>query len=496
LNLPPEALVIADKTGPQALAGIMGGAAAAVLPETSEIFLECAYFAPEYLLGKPRQYGIHTESSHRFERGVDPAQMQAALDLATELLVQLCGASAGPLSETVSSQYVPLPRQVTVPVSHLKQYLGISLSVPEIIDILGRLGLTATVLKDIVTVDVPTRRSDLQLPMDILEELARIYGYDHIPATLPCTTVTAVKQPESTLSWIRQREFWADRGYHEAIHYSFMDPKWHALFFPNHIAPTVLNPISAELSVMRRSLLPALLKSVQYNLNRQQDRVRFFELGTAFFTEGSEVLEHSLLALVAAGSVFPEQWKSSAGIDFYTFKSDIEAWFAVLRQPVTFCPQSEIAYLHPGQSARLDSAGVTIGYCGALHPQFQQWLDIKQTIYVCEMNLSNSVQLPLSVFSTPSKYPLVRRDLALVVDLGVTYQDIENCVRSLGSEYLQHMVVFDLYMGKDLGQNKRSVAIGLILQAMSHTLTDSEVDAYIHTVIQQLAKQLGVHLRE
>ncbi len=502
LTLQTDTVVIADQQNAHALAGIMGGKVSGVSNETQHIFLECAYFAPDKMAGKARQYATHSDSSHRFERGVDPAGMDQAMALATQLICEITGGQAGPISEVNDEQCLPKPKAIELNVSRVKKLLGIELPVDQITDIFTRLGFSVTAQGEVLSVTVPTHRFDMAHAEDLLEEIARVYGYGNIPATLPKASIEPVKQSEKKIASIRFKQLLVDRGYQEAMTYSFIDPKHHQRLFPNHPAPTLLNPIASDMSVMRRSLVPGLLQALQHNVNRQQTRVRLFESGVSFFMENGKTEERQQLSGIVYGAIRPEQWARSRETDFFDVKSDVLALLNLAGlNDCQFVAQHSIPYLHPGQSAVIEchsraGGNPVIGYVGALHPQLQNTWDLKQTAYVFELDLAAISSVELPVFSSISKFPSIRRDLAIIVADSVEYACIEHTVRQAAGALLQQVIMFDQYVGQSLGEGKKSIAVGLILQEGSRTLTDEEVVALMTRIMQSLQQQIGAQIRE
>jgi phenylalanyl-tRNA synthetase beta chain len=497
LTLQADTVVIADQQQANALAGIMGGKVSGVSNDTQTIFLECAYFAPDKIAGKPRQYATHSDSSHRFERGVDPAGMDQAMAFATQWICEITGGQAGPIVEKVAPEFLPKPKVIALTLSRVKRFLGIELPVEQITDIFTRLGFTVTAQGEQLSVTVPTYRFDMTHPEDLLEEVARVYGYDNIPASLPKASIEPVKQSEKHIPSIRFKQALVDRGYQEAMTYSFINPTHHQQFFPNDPAPTLLNPIASDMSVMRRSLLPGLLQSLQHNLNRQHTRVRLFESGVSFFMDNGKIEERQQLSGVIYGAIRPEQWARSRQSDFFDLKSDVQALLALAGlDDCQFVAEHSIGHLHPGQSAIIMRHGCNIGYLGALHPQFQHTWDLKQAAYVFELDLVAISQVELPVFAPISKFPSIRRDLAMVVDQTVSYAAIESAIKQVAGPLLQEVVMFDQFVGQALGEGKKSIAVGLILQDVSRTLKDEEVTAFMANIIQALQQKVGAHIRE
>ena len=495
IELDSSTLVIADNARPLALAGIMGGENSGVNDQTRSIFLESAYFAQETIAGKARGYGLHTDSSHRFERGVDPQLQVHAIDRATQLILAICGGEVGPVTEVTTKAHPQDRRPIDLRHERINRVLGIQLEPDEIIGILERLGMEVKSFKDHWMVKPPSFRFDIEIEADLLEELVRIHGYNNIPRTQPKYHAVMREMSESRQSLTRLRKSLVDRGYFEAITYSFVDPKWQAVLDPGNDAVKLANPLSSEMSVMRTTLWPGLLLAVRHNLNRQQNRVRLFETGQVFLQGDQEMAQVDRISGAICGLINDEQWaESSRIVDFYDLKADVESLFGA---------EAEIEYraeahpaLHPGQSAALYNNGEAIGWMGALHPQAASELGLSNTVYIFELDLEAVRQLHLPSFRPLSKFPEVRRDLAILIDEKVSAQSIEDCIRDSTTEILQDVRLFDIYTGKGVDEGLKSVAFGLILQAFSRTLTDQEIDSEIESVVNALNQNFAATLRE
>jgi len=495
IELDDQTLVIADNARPLAMAGVMGGENSGVNDNTRSIFLESAYFAPEVIAGKARGYGLHTDSSHRFERGVDPQLQVHAVDRATELVLEICGGEVGPVTEVTTKVHPGERRPIDLRYERIARVLGIEMEQNEIIDILQRLGMEVKSFKDHWMVKPPSYRFDIEIEADLLEELVRIHGYNNIPRTRPMYQAAMREMPESRQPLTRLRKSLVDRGYFEAITYSFVDPKGQAVLDPGRQAVKLANPLSSEMSVMRTTMWPGLLQAVRHNLNRQQSRVRLFETGQVFLQGGSELAQVERIAGAICGSITDEQWgQSSREVDFYDLKADVDALFGA-GADIEYRAESHPA-LHPGQSAAIYKNGNAIGWVGALHPQALSDLDLTRTVYVFELDLEAVRQAHLPSFRPLSKYPEVRRDLAILIDATVSAQAIEDCIRASSSEILQEVRLFDIYTGKGVDKGLKSVAFGLILQDFSRTLTDQDIDSAVESVVSALNKNFAATLRE
>lgn len=499
IKLKANTLVIADQQRALAIAGVMGGADSGVeVGKTTDIFLESAFFEPVAIAGKARSYGLHTDASHRFERGVDWQLPAQAVERATELLLSIVGGSAGPTVITEDAQYLPNTAPIVLRAERVKQMFALSLSDSEIETLLTPLGLQLTAQSaGVWSVDVPSHRFDISIEVDLLEEIGRLYGYDRLPVRYPAARLAPQAQSEAQASLPLLRRLLVARGYQEAITYSFIEPELFSAFHPELKALTLANPISAELSVMRASLLPGLLKALQHNLNRQQDRVRLFESGLSFVGQLDDLKQERMLAGVITGARLPELWThGKESVDFYDIKADVEALLAAAgdRDSFTFVPCQQHAF-HPGQCARIERNGQAIGFVGTLHPQLATELDIDQQVLMFEVQLDAISAGRLPAFKELSRFPEVRRDLALVVKAEVPAEQLMAAMRSAAGEFLTQIRLFDVYQGKGVQEGCKSLAVGLTWQHPSRTLTDDEVSAATQAILTVLADNFAATLR-
>nr|MBP6683507.1 phenylalanine--tRNA ligase subunit beta [Halioglobus sp.] len=497
LELTADTLVIADHAAAVAMAGIMGGQQSAVSERTSNILLEAAFFTPDLLAGKARAYGLHTESSHRFERGVDFELQVVAIERASQLLLSIVGGEAGPVNQAVAAAHLPVRPPVCLRASRISKMLGLELPAAEVERILSGLGLGVVASADGWTCSVPSWRFDIAIEADLLEELARVHGYDRVPATYIRASLVMPPRPEARLSVRQLRRHLAARGYREAITYSFVDPKLQRLFDPE-LAPVALaNPISADMAVMRTSLLPGLVGAVLRNTKRQQPRTRLYETGLRFLPGADGLRQVPTLAMAVGGPRFAESWAvAGQAADFFDLKGDLESLFALTRDPagVQFAA-GERAALHPGQTAAITRNGQSVGYIGALHPAAQAALDLAAPLYVCEIDLEALLQGPLPRFTELSRFPEVRRDLAVVVDKFVPAADLLANVRAAAGSYLRDLRLFDVYEGKGIDPKRKSVALGLTFRDHARTLGDEDVNLAVDQVIDSLQKNFKAELR-
>ena len=492
-----ETLAITDASSILALAGIMGGQASSVTDDTQHLFLESAFFTPTSIAGRARKHGLHTDSSHRFERGVDPKLASLAMERATSLLLSIVGGNAGPVTEIVSEEH--LPDQVTIHLreARIKRVLGISIDEVQVEDQLTRLGLSVKKQDDGWLVIVPSFRFDLAIEVDLIEELGRLYGYDKLPETRPQGTVLTADISERNIVTSRLQSLLVDRGYQEAITYSFVDPEFQKyMAVEGEEAIVLANPISADLSVMRTSLWPGLVQALTYNLNRQHDRVRLFEVGRIFSGTNDDVEQHRHIGGVVCGSRYAEQWaEKQKSVDFFDLKADVEALLSLGNHTnIQFIAEPHPA-LHIGQSARIYAGDKAIGWIGAIHPRLYKALDLNVRAYVFELALSAVTLAVVPSFVPLSKFPIIRRDLALSVSDSITAGVIKRCLNDIKSDILKEIQVFDVYSGEGIEQGKKSIAVALYMQHKERTLTDDEVNTLISIITKQLKKQADAAIR-
>ncbi len=498
LELQAGSLLIADEAGPLALAGIMGGAHSGVVEGTRNLFLESAYFAPERLSGVARRYGLHTDSSLRFERGVDPELQERAMERATSLLLDIVGGEPGPIIEQQVPRYLPQRPAIHLRAKRIERLLGLKVTDAEVLDILQRLEMEVEVLEDGWRVTAPSFRFDIALEADLIEEIARLVGYDHIPSTRISLGHIRNEQDEATVGLPRQRQVLVERGYQEAISYSFVDPALQSRIDPELDALALANPISTELSVMRTSLWPGLLQALAYNRKRQQPRVRLFESGLVFRPQSDgSLLQEKRLGGIIAGPLEPVQWGlAERAVDFYDLKGDVEALLGLgmHADEYAFSPAHHPG-LHPGQSAEIRVGERIVGTLGGLHPEIARNLKIGGEVFLFELRLSEigSGHLPRSV--ELSRYPAVSRDIAIILDENIPAERVLACVRKAAPGSLMNLELFDVYRGEGVDSEKKSLALGLTFQDVSRTLDDAEVDGGLKAIVCALEEQLGALLR-
>ena len=497
-TLTADTLVIADHQRPLAIAGVMGGEHSGVSAQTRDLFLESAFFDPIALAGKARGYGLHTDASHRFERGVDFELARQAMERATSLLLEIVGGEAGPVVEAVSAADLPSREAVTLRNDRITQMLGLELEAALVERLLNALGLGVSAKGEGVwDVRIPSHRFDISLEVDLIEELGRLYGYDRLPVRYPQARLAPQARAEAQAELPALRRLLVARGYQEAITYSFIDPKLFAQFNPEASPLLLANPISADMAAMRASLWPGLVKAVLHNLNRQQNRVRLFESGLRFVGQLAELRQESMLAGVITGNRLTESWSHGReSVDFYDLKGDVEALLAAAGDAEAFrFVAGEHPALHPGQCARIEREGRTVGYMGAIHPQLAAELGIEQPLFLFELQLASLAEGKLPVFSELSRFPEVRRDLALLVDRDTPAEELLSCIRESAGDYLTDLKLFDVYQGKGIDPLRKSLAVGLTWQHPSRTLNDDEVSAATQTILTSLGERFNATLR-
>ena len=501
-KLQSNTLVIADQTGPLAMAGIFGGQASGVDAETTkDVILEAAFFAPLAIAGRARQYGLHTDSSHRFERGVDFTLQRHSMERATALLLNICGGEAGEICEVVSEQYLPKVNEVTLRREKLDGLLGHHIETETVTEIFERLGFAVKYANDVWTVTSASWRFDIEIEEDLIEEVARIYGYNSIPNNAPLAHLRMREHKEADLELSRIKAALVDADYQEAITYSFVDPKVQTLLHSEIEALVLPNPISVEMSAMRVSLLSGLLGAVLYNQNRQQNRVRLFETGLRFIPDANAefgVRQEFVLAGVITGTAKSECWTGKAeNVDFFDLKGDLESILSLTEvgNRVKFVAKAHSA-LHPGQSAAIELDGKEIGFIGTIHPLIAQKLGLNGKAIVFEILWEAIANRRVVQAKEISKFPANRRDLALVVADNVPAGDIIEACKQAGGEKLTQVNLFDVYQGIGVASGHKSLAISLTIQDNEKTLEDDEINAVISAVLNEVKQRFNAELRD
>jgi phenylalanyl-tRNA synthetase beta chain len=519
IKLNSDTLVIADSSKALAMAGVMGGAFSGVssgkecAETTQDILLESAYFNPIAIAGKARNYGLHTDSSHRFERGVDFELQRTAIERATALLLEIVGGEAGPVVEKTSEADLPSCAEIVLIEAHIEKMLGLTIEAREVEEILTRLGMQLSKIdSDGMSgwkVMAPSYRFDMAIEADLIEELARIYGYNRLPVRTPTAATPLLPVPENELAMKDVRRQLVGRGYQEAITYSFVDPATQKLLDPD-VAPLALtNPISADLSVMRTNLWAGLVQTAVHNIKRQQPRVRLFETGLSFVPVSNEgpgnepfdldtsLVQDPKLGMLLTGTRSEQSWSEGEhNVDFFDLKGDFESLIARTGSQAryTFVPAEHPA-LQPGQTASIHLDGVAVGWIGAVHPNLAKPLGLKQAVYLLEISLKAVRQVEVPTFKPLSKFPGMSRDLALVVTDSTSVADVMSLIREKAGDYLTKLNLFDIYQGKGIDPNRKSLALGLTWQHPSRTLNEEEVNEAVDNILAHLADRIDAQLR-
>lgn len=501
VTIPNDTLVIADDARPLALAGVFGGEYSGVSDTTQDILLECAFFAPLAIMGKSRRLGLHTDSSHRFERGVDPEMQHKVMDRATRLVLDICGGEAGPVVEAKSDADLPKPVQILLRRSKLDKILGHHVPDSDVVEILERLGFSVVAGEGCWQVTTATYRFDMAIEEDLIEEVARIYGYNNIPNVAPVASLRMSDHKETDLSLKRVRSLLVARGFQEAVTYSFVDPKLQNLVHPGEQAMVLPNPISSEMSAMRLSMFTGLLTAVGYNQSRQQGRVRLFETGLRFVPDihaESGVRQQAMLGCVITGLQNDEHWSmESKTVDFFDLKGDLEAiiGLTVSASEFSFRVATHSA-LHPGQCAEILRNDRVIGHIGAIHPSLEKPFGLNGKTIVFELELDALLHTSLPLAQAVSKFPANRRDIAVAVDESVSAGDVMKLIRKVGENQLVGINLFDVYLGKGVEPGKKSLAIALTLQDTTRTLEEKEIAETVDSVVSALKTEFNASLRD
>lgn len=498
LELDPDVLVIADGAGPVGLAGIMGGEKSGVATDTRDVFLEVAWFSPGAIAGRARRFGLQTDASQRFERGVDPTLAERAMERATALLTAIATARPGPIVVTsagrAAGRTVPM---VSLRKDYAARLLGLPLEAQDIARLLGRLEMRVEDQGDNWSVTPPPYRFDIEIAQDLVEEVARLHGYDAIPTVDALSPDRPGRASEASVSRERVALRLADRGYQEVITYSFVAPALQRMLFPEASGLALTNPIASDLAEMRVSLWPGLIGVLRENLRRQRDRVRIFETGVRFDVSGDTTEERLSVAGICFGKVYTEQWdESDRDVDFYDLKGDVEALLSLSADGGLQFQRGGPACLHPGRSAWILRGGQRIGMLGELHPEGLRRLDLKSPVLLFELDFESSFVSQPAVYREISKYPQVRRDLAVVVDEQVPLAALLESASVAAAGLLREIRIFDVYRGQAIESGRKSMALGLILQESSRTLTDTDVDQVVARVAARLRQDHNATLRD
>jgi phenylalanyl-tRNA synthetase beta chain len=486
-----DMVAITDDSGAIGLGGVMGGASTACSDSTTEVFLEAAYFPPEAIAGRGRRINVNSDAAHRFERGVDYESAVAGIERASELILAICGGSAGPIDDQALG--APPRAPVVVRAARVNRILGLTLDTRTMADVFTRLGFAFEDRGDTFLVTPPSYRFDLAIEEDFIEEVARLYGFENIPALPASGPQRALPAPESVRPLARLTRLLAARDYQEVITYSFVPDRWESTLGGVSDPIALLNPIASQMNVMRSTLIGGLVDCLKQNLNRKQERVRIFETGRCFLRRPEGFAQPLRLGALCYGPLAPTQWGSpSRRADFFDLKGDLEALLWPL--PVETQAAAHPA-LHPGRSARLRVGGEDIGFLGELHPRWQREFDLPAAPLVCEIELGRLLARPEPAAQTPSKFPPVRRDISVEMDESVPAQAVLDALKGLGREVVSEITLFDVYRGQGLPSGKKSLAILVLMQDTQKTLTDPEVDAVHQEMVDLLAKQFNAKLR-
>lgn len=490
VELQLDMLVIADNAGAVALAGIMGGAATAVSDTTNDIFLESAFFTPAVIAGKARRLGLSADSSYRFERGVDYGNTGLALERATALIQEICGGDVGLVTEVMST--LPARKPVRLRLTRLVAVLGVSLDETAVAKLFDQLGFSYKKTAGVFEVTPPSYRFDISCEEDLIEEIARLHGYDNIPATIPNADLRMLPVPGISLNSAWLRDALAASGYQEVVTYSFVDENWERGLLGNTAPITLKNPIASNMNVMRSGLWGGLLDALVYNLNRKQERVRLFEIGAAYFTADNSYKEVSHISGLAYGDAMPEQWGMTAReVDFFDIKAEVDlltnghARFTAAQHPA----------LHPGQSAQVMLDGKAIGWIGKLHPKWQQHYELPRDTVLFELDAESLLKRDLPQYEEVPKFPPVRRDMAVVVKEKISVQVLIDTMLAEKISVVSEIALFDVYRGKSIAENKKSLAFLVLMQDTQKTLTDAEADELMAKLLKSIVRQHDVQLR-
>jgi len=497
INLSEDTLIIADSKKPLAIAGVMGGLDSGVTDQTTDIFLESAFFNPLNIANKARQYNLTSESAYRFERGVDISLQVKAIERATQLLIDIVGGESGPIIEKTNKKNLPKINTIELNFNKIHKIIGYAIPEKEILSILNYLGMKVTKKSRVLKVIPPSYRFDIHLDVDLIEEIARVFGYNNIPVQHYQNPLKAFVTTGKRISINRLKTTLQDKDYHEVISYSFIDAKDQQLFDPNKEAVSLLNPLSSEMGVMRSCLWPSLVNTLIYNLNRQHSRVRLFENGLRFYKEDNQIKQEPVISGLIYGNIFNEQWgEKNRPVDFFDLKSDVENLLSLTGEKEHFhFVSSNHPACHPKQCAAIYKENILVGYVGTLHPLIAQQKEIPGNVFLFELLVGEITEKELPTYSVISKFPTVRRDIALLIDQQVQFADIKNAIQKEIGKLLANIVIFDVYQGKNIENNKKSIALGLTFQDPSRTLNDSEVNEIVKRVIVSLEHLFGAILR-
>ena len=497
LQLQDDDLLICDHAGPVALAGIMGGLGSGISAKTRAVLLESAYFSQQRIIGKARRIGMQTDASYRFERGVDPYLQEMAIERATRLIIDICGGNPGPVIEQADPDHIPSKDRVDVRYAQINKVIGLEIPAEDANGYLSRLGCDVQAGETALSVTPPAFRFDLEYEHDLIEEIARLYGYNRIPENPPVASAHSSGSDESRLAFTRIRNLMIDRGYRETITYSFVDPTLQDRFDNGEVAIKLANPISENLSEMRLSLLPGLLGCLINNYQRQHRQIKLFEIGNSYKVIDNQRVERFNLGAILTGFQLPEQWGvSSRSADFYDIKSDLEAITMLGGTADRYRFKSrQLSGFHPGRCADIYQDNKRIGLIGQLLPAIAAEYDVEQDVYYFEVDFNSISQSLIPKYGVTSKFPSTRRDLSIIIDKQVTSQELIDDIKDSAGNDLVELKLFDVYTGKPIDSAQKSMSIGLTFQALERTLTEMEMDETCQRVMEQLKHKFNAKLR-
>ncbi|MDP1606515.1 MAG: phenylalanine--tRNA ligase subunit beta [Rhodocyclaceae bacterium] len=499
-----DTALIADEAKSLALAGIMGGEHSGINDATTDLFLESAFFAPAAIAGKARALGFSSDASYRYERGVDFELQRSAIERATQLIIDICGGTPGPVVEALAADQLPQRAPVHLRMVRAARVLGIDLGFDQIEKLIAGLGFAYTRTADQLIVTPPAYRFDIAIEEDLIEEIARLHGYDNIPAPPPTARLEMLPLPEARRDVMQTRRLLAERGYHEVVNYSFVDADWEADFADNASPVRLANPIASQMGVMRSTLIGGLVGALVGNLKRQAERVRLFEVGRCFLPDethdngggqdGTGYHQPLRIAALAAGPAWPEQWGAPARpADFFDVKGELEAIFAPRR--LRFERTSHPA-LHPGRAASVLLDGESIGVVGEIHPRWHQKYELAAAVVVFEIDLAPFLAAPFPTYQEPSRFPAVVRDIALILPQQCAVAALQDALLAAAPAYVREIRLFDLYQGKGIAPDAKSLAFRVTMQDTQKTLADHDADAAVAQLVKTATEQFGAQLRK
>lgn len=497
LELKEDTLVIADEAGPVALAGIMGGLTTSVTDKTQKLFFECAHFAPLAITGKARQYGLHTDSSHRFERGVDSQLPERALERALQLFVEYAGGTVSNVVAAIDASQLPKPQEICLRYERIKKLLGLTLERQVIEAIFERLNFDIKLEENGWLLTPPSYRFDIAIEADLIEEVGRVFGYNNLPNDALVAPMRLPHLPESLQEQMFIRKELVSRGYHEIITYSFVDDALQKTLTPDAESVLLQNPISDDMKAMRTTLFPGLLQTLAYNQKRQQSRLKFFEMGLVFERQDNETQQTPMIGGAIVGSVNAPSWSGDdRAVDFFDLKGDVETLLSMshVQDAVRFEPV-QMTVFHPGQAAAIYHQDRCVGYLGQLHPGLAKTAGVSGKVYLFQLELNVILRQKIPAAEAISKFPEVQRDLAFVVADELPVQALLDALSTVESPWLQSIELFDIYRGQGIADDQKSIALTIKLQHPERTLQDEEVEALVQAYIAAATEKVDASLR-